>query len=303
MRNITLILSLLLIFLSSCGQTKEDNKKAFEFFNLVNKQIALGKPEQQKFIDKITSSLLAIKDNKTSAINTKELQSLFDQAKAINIERQSKLEKIAEIDKNINYKDVTMEYFKSYNGLYQIEMSRIILVFGERSEDRFDRIKDLLIPKLQIIKQKELSLKQAQKDFKTKYEETIETNSIRTNGDYEYVRLKDFTFKLVDITDGTKIELMSFSGGDFRNGEDKIYYKQFIGINKSNGDTVRILALSAIQNYDFQKALRIGTFKNILPNRSEMTTSDKEFIIFNKKQTKVEKGNYKTAFGVLEFDE
>ena len=303
MRITTLVFISLLVFLTSCGQTKLDSKKAFEFYAVINKQIALGRPDQQKFIDKLTSSLLAVKDNKDIVIDTKVLQTLFDLAKSKNYERQINLEKIAEFDNDINYKTLTMDYFKSFNGLYEVEIPKAILIFGEKSEDRFERLGSLLMPKLKMTKQKELLLKQGQKDFEEKYEEKIKSNTIRTNGDYDYVKLKDFPYKLIEIKDGTKIEVMSFSGGDFENGEDKICYKQFIGINKSNGDTVRILALAAIQNYDFEKAIRVGTFKNILPNRSEMTTSEKEFIIFNKNQSKVEKGNYKTAFGFLEFGE
>lgn len=301
MRITTLIIASLLIFLTSSGQTNKDRKKAFNFYSLINKQIDFGKPDQQKFIDKLTSSLLTVRDNKNAVIDTKELESLFNAAKTKNIERQRNLDKIVEFDNDLNFKGVVMEYFKSYNELYEDEVPKAILIYGEKSGDRFERIGNLLIEKLRIIKQNELALKQAQKDFKAKYEETAKFNSIRTNGEYEYVKLKDFIYKLTDIKDGTKIELMSFSGGGFENGEDRIYYKQFIGINKSNGDTVRILALAAMQNYDFKKAERIGTFKNILPNKSVMTASEKEFIIFNKNQANVENGNYKIAFGLLEF--
>ena len=270
---------------------------------MVNKQIAFGRQAQQNFIDKLTSSLLAVKDDKNAVIDTKELESLFRVAKTKNIERQSNLDKIAEFDNDINYKGVTMEYFKSYNTLYEDEIPKAISIFGEKSEDRFERIGNLLMPKLTITKQKELALKQAQKEFEAKYEETVKYNSIRTNGDYEYVKLKDFPYKLTDIKDGTEIELMSFSGGDVKNEKNKIYYKQFIGINKSNGDTVRILALAAMQDYDFEKAQRIGTFKNIRPGGNENATRGNEFIIFNKNQAKVENGNYKIAFGLLEFGE
>lgn len=302
MRITTLIFTSLLIFLSSCGQTNQDSKKAFEFYSLVNKQIALGRPEQQKFIDKLTSSLLTVKDNKKAVIDTKELQSLFDLAKTINFERQSNLEKISEFDTDLNYKSVTMEYFKSYNGFYQDEMPKAILVFGENSEDRFERLGKLLIPKLQITKQKELVLKQAQKDFEVKYEALSKSQPKRTGSDYEFVKLKDFKFSTTTLKDGAKIELLSFSGGDDLS-EENIYYKQFIGIDKTSGDTLRILALAQMQHYDFDKALRIGTYITDLPIRNQVTASDKEYIIFNTNQLKVEKGNYKTVFGILKFDE
>jgi hypothetical protein len=290
------------IFLSSCDQAVKDSKKAFEFYDLVNKQIALGIPKQQGFIDKLTSSLLTIRDNKNAVIDTKELQALFDLAKTTNEERQIDLEKISEFDTDLNYKSVTMDYFKSYNGLYQDEIPKAIKIFGEKSDDRFERVGNLLMPKLKITKQKELLLKQAQTDFKTKYETSSKSETRRTGSDYEFIKLKDFKFTTATINEGTKIELLSFSGGDDLS-EENIYYKQFIGIDKTNGDTLRILALAQMQQYDLGKALRIGTYTIDLRVRNQMTPSDKEYVIFNTNQADIEKGNYKTVFGILKFDE
>ncbi|MBS0646411.1 MAG: hypothetical protein JSR97_07440 [Verrucomicrobia bacterium] len=299
--TIALFISLL-IFLSSWGQTVKDSKKAFEFYDLVNKQIALGKPSQQEFIDKLTTSLLTIKENKNALIDTRELQTLFDFAKATNEERQKELEKISEFDTDLNYKGITMDYFKSYNGLYENEIPKAIKIFVEQSEDRFERVGNLLMPKLKITKQKELALKQAQNDFKAKYESLSKTEPKRTGSDYEFIKLKDFKFTATTIKEGTKLELLSYSGGDDLL-EENIYYKQFIGIDKTNGDTLRVLALAQMQHYNLNKALRIGTYTTDLPVRSQMTPSDKEYIIFNTNQADIEKGNYKTVFGILKFDE
>jgi len=279
----------------------KDSKKAFEFYDSVNKQIALGKPKQQEFIDKLTTSLLTIRENKNAIIDTKELQALFDLAKTTNEERQRNLEMISEFDTDLNYKGFVMDYFKSYNGLYQDEIPKAIKIFGEKSEDRFERVGNLLMPKLKLTKQKELALKQAQSDFKAKYEALNKSEPKRTGSDYEFVKLKDFKFTTTTIKEGTKIELLSYSGGDDLS-EENIYYKQFIGIDKNNGDTLRVLALAQMQNYDLDKALRIGTYSIDLEVRNQMTPSDKEYIIFNTNQADIEKGNYKTVFGILKFD-
>jgi hypothetical protein len=302
MRITTTLFFSVLIFLSSCAQTVKDSKKAFEFYDSVNKQIALGKPKQQEFIDKLTTSLLTIRENKNAIIDTKELQALFDLAKTTNEERQRNLEMISEFDTDLNYKEFVMDYFKSYNGLYQDEIPKAIKIFGEKSEDRFERVGNLLMPKLKLTKQKELALKQAQSDFKAKYEALNKSEPKRTGSDYEFVKLKDFKFTTATIKEGTKIELLSYSGGDDLS-EENIYYKQFIGIDKNNGDTLRVLALAQMQNYDLDKALRIGTYSIDLEVRNQMTPSDKEYIIFNTNQADIEKGNYKTVFGILKFDE
>jgi hypothetical protein len=57
----------------------------------------------------------------------------------------------------------------------------------------------------------------------------------------EYKPLKDFSYTPASITRGSEIELLAFSGGE-KSDENTIYYYQFIGIDKSSGDTVRIIS-------------------------------------------------------------
>ena len=171
MKIISLAVVLGLLVLASCGQITKDSTRAFEFYRLVNTQIAMGRADQQNFIDKFTSCLLEIRDYKNAVVDTAALQSLFQLAKLKNFERQSNLEKIVEFDTNINYKAAVMNYFKSYDGLYQIEIPQSILLFGEKREDRFERLNNLLFPKFKLVKEKELDLKKAQDTFERKYEE------------------------------------------------------------------------------------------------------------------------------------
>lgn len=302
MRNSILLTLSLFIFLCSCGQTKVDTKKAFDFYDAVNAQISLNRPAQQKFIDKLTIAILAVKENNNAAIDTKELLILLEYSKSKNIEREKNIEGLVEFDNDINFKSKTLDYVKAFNHAYQYEFPKIIEIFADNKDNRFERAKDLLFPKLQLIKGKELEMKSSQNNFKTKYEELRKSQPKRTGSEYEFVKLKDFKFSTTEIKTGTKIELLSFSGGDDL-AEDKIYYKQFIGINKSTGDTLRVLALAPIQQYDLDKAIRIGTYKTDLPMRKQMTASENEYIIFNRNLADIEKGNYKTVFGILEFDE
>ena len=169
MKIATSILIVTAIVLTSCTQTNKDSKKALEFYNLVNEQIGMGKPYQQKFIDKMTSSLQSIRDNENALIDTAELQSLFKLANMKNLERQSNLKSIIEFDTIINYKSAVINYFKSYNNFYQIEIPQSILVLAEKNNNRFKRIEALLVPKLKIIKGRELQFKELQEVFKKKY--------------------------------------------------------------------------------------------------------------------------------------
>lgn len=302
MRNSTSLTLLLLISFSSCGQTKADPKKAFEFYDAVNIQIALNKPTQQKFIDKMTMAILAVKENSAAAIDTKELLSLLKYSASKNLEREKNIENLVEVDDDINFKKKTLDYVKTFNDAYQNEFLVVIQIFADAKDNKFERAKDLLFSKLQLIKTKELEMKSSRITFKTKYEELSKSQPIRTGSDYEFVNLRDFKLSNTEIKEGTKIELLSFSGGDDL-PEDNIYYKQFIGVNNITGDTLRILALADIQRYDLDKALRIGTYTMDLPIRNQMKPSNNEYIIFNKNQEEIEKGNYKTVFGILKFDE
>lgn len=169
MKIILLAFALSLQVLTSCGQANKESKRALEFYSLVNNQIAMGRSDQQNFIDNLTSCLLKVRDNKNAVVDTAVLQSLFEVAKMKNLERQRNLEKIAEFDTIVNYKTVVMSYFKSYNELYKIEIPESILLFGGKSEDRFEKVSNLVLPKLKIVKEKELNLKKAQETFKSKY--------------------------------------------------------------------------------------------------------------------------------------
>ena len=170
MKTTSLAFFLPLLFLISCNQTSKESEKAFEFYNLVNTQIAMGKPDQQNFIDNLTSCLLKVKVNKNAIVDTADLQALFHLAKMKNYTRQSNLEKISEFDTDIDYKAKVMSYFKSYNGLYEIEIPESILLLGGQSEGRFESVSNLILPKLEIVKEKELKVKRAQEIFKRKYQ-------------------------------------------------------------------------------------------------------------------------------------
>ncbi len=291
-----------MLLLVSCKQYKADSKKAAEFYESVHQQMIANKEKQRQFVDKMAMTLLSLKDNPDIIIDTEELQSLLVASKEKNYEREKNIEKFEEIDKDIDLKQKTLDYIKVFNNAYRDEFPKTIHIFSEKSADRFERAKEILNLKLQLIKEKQVEMENAFEEFKEKYTENSQTYHKLTEPDFEFVKLKDFVFTPATISKGTKIELLSFSGGDDYSGET-IYYKQFIGIDKSTGDTLRILALAPMQDYDVDKASRIGTYTIDLPMRTQMTASENEYIIFNKNHADTEKGNFKTVFGILTFDE
>lgn len=302
MRNTILVTLLLVLFFGACKQSKVESRKALKFYDDVNTQILLNKAVQQKFIDQLTSAILAIKENKDTILDNKELLILLKDCESKNIIREKNIELLTEVDNSIDLKKNTLNYVRTFNDAYQNEFPKVIRIMAENREDRFERAKELLFPQLQLIKERETEMINAQNIFYSKYETVSISKPERTGSDYAFVKLKDFAFTTATLKEGASIELLSFSGGDDL-AENKVYYKQFIGIDQSTGDTLRILALAGMQQYDLDKAPRVGTYSTDLPIRNQLTPGDNEYIIFNTNQADIEQGNYKTVFGILKFEE
>jgi hypothetical protein len=93
---------------------------------------------------------------------------------------------------------------------------------------------------------------------------------------YKHQPLKEFQDTLVNLPSGTSIRILAYSGGDMGKETDELHYCQFIGINQTTGDTVRILTaainvekastdgksvLTPSTTYDFDKGVMDATFK------------------------------------------
>lgn len=302
MKISTPLVALLFLLLSSCKQSYVDTDKAYEFYETLTNQIAVNSPVQQEFIDKLNHAILKVKEKNDAIIDTKELTQLLEDSKSKNSENLRIVEGLVEFDEDLEFKGKTMEYLQAFSAAYQNEIPRVIHIFANAGENKYERAKDVLFPKLKVIKTKDRQMKKVQAAFKMKYEELANSQSTRRTGsDYEYVKVKDFQVDTTQMEDGAKIKLLSYSGGGSPDG-NLIYYKQFIGIQETTGDTLRILAFAGLQNYDLENPARIGTFRKHSLFENKVTGGENEYIIFNKNQTRIEKGNYKTVFGILEFD-
>ena len=69
---------------------------------------------------------------------------------------------------------------------------------------------------------------------------TTETKISNINTDFKYVPLAEFKYRPVDISPGTEVEILANLDGP-KNNRDTVFYYQFIVLNKTNGDTIRIL--------------------------------------------------------------
>jgi hypothetical protein len=159
-------------------------------------------------------------------------------------------------------------------------------------------------------------------------------------GRFAIVPLKDFKYAPAMLTSGTEIRILAFSG-DNENTKEAVYYSQFIGIEKTSGDTLRILTafISVDPNgsssntlfttpvlFDGNKGVLDATFQ--IPNSNQQmilrmdlpgggdakdigkkitaslqdTIAKKEYVIVQK-DIALFTGHYKTAIGILNFKE
>jgi len=155
--------------------------------------------------------------------------------------------------------------------------------------------------------------------------------------DYKTIPLKEYKYTPAAINSGTEINILGFSGG-LTNGNGSIYYSQFVGTEKTTGDTVRILAawiavpsenggaptFTSASLYDGQKGVRDASF--LIPDENQrmiinmaagLSGGDDDTAKINKAindtavaknenvilpdEVPLFKGNYKTAVGVMNF--
>jgi hypothetical protein len=146
--------------------------------------------------------------------------------------------------------------------------------------------------------------------------------------------LNEIPFQISELEKGTTLKLIAFSGGN-QTDKEHTYYHQFITINQSTGDTIRVLApLISVgeQNtyttpleYNHDKGIETARFEakdssfdfkiNAFAGADNLTTDPGAFDKLQKKSDAAELvvmvrgvplfGNthYKTVIGVLHFDE
>jgi len=298
MKYLNILFVAFVFICASCSKAKVNSDKSFPFFDSLTTALKFNKTEQQLFINALTDALVKLKNDENADIDVSGLEAMLEKIRPENIKREKNIEAITEFDNDIHFKAKALDYVNTFNRAYEIEIPTIIAILKEKSGNRFTRVQQILMPILSTMKQKEILLTTAEEDFRNRYESK---GYWRTGNDYEYMSLKNYKYETTEIFDGTQIKLISYSGGKDLN-DGKVYYSQFIGIHTVTGDTVRILALSALQQFDPEKSgTSSGIYKADISVRPQMIANDNEFIIFNKNNS-LEKQNYKTTFGLLNFN-
>jgi hypothetical protein len=155
--------------------------------------------------------------------------------------------------------------------------------------------------------------------------------------DFSIVPMAEYKFEPSGIKPGSPVSILAFSGGK-GSKDKKLFYSQFIVVDRSTGDTTRILAAmisvdsvpgsvseryTPADEFDGKKGVLDASFEapgdhnqemlNVVANMPEGedarnlaanindTTGQKEYVIINKNADIFLSRKYKTAKGILRF--
>lgn len=158
------------IFLASCQPPKVTTARAIAFYDSINHEINLARPSTQRFIDNTTETLSKIKNDKYIKVNTAELKVQLESVKAKNIATLKFMEKITEVDTDINYKKKTVNYIKILDTLLNNEFKACLIVIEQNQDNRFEDCENILRPRLMQLKSALLDYAETKIEFKNKYQ-------------------------------------------------------------------------------------------------------------------------------------
>jgi hypothetical protein len=152
----------------------------------------------------------------------------------------------------------------------------------------------------------------------------------------EYTALRDFTYSPSDLSPGTALRIIGYSGGKYLQSRDSVYLYEFLCIDRQKNDTIRVFSsLISVDNSDQpapayttphmfsgEKNIYDAVFEVIDPQKEKMfltisgtndpksidaTTLDqpagdfKRFVVLNKSLPLMLEPRFKAAFGCLHF--
>ena len=127
--------------------------------------------------------------------------------------------------------------------------------------------------------------------------------------DFSFQKFEDYKFREANISAGTRVKILSFSGGPVCTPEATYYY-QYIGIVEGTQDTIRVL--SPCQKIPEGEPPTEGSFSpwentskiinDVMEKNGEKGfESQNKSIVFNKKNKELEGKDFKTAIGSLSY--
>lgn len=169
MRNSTYIILLLIIVNNSCKNDNRNITSARSFYDLIQKEYSLDRAIQKPVLDSLAKIAIFMKNNPDAKIDTISFKKYIENAKLKNIQTISKIEKINEIDEKINYKSKVIAHLMSINSFYDDELQEFIKILNQDNKEKYIQAAKIIMPKLKLIKQKEIEYITTKNIFKSKY--------------------------------------------------------------------------------------------------------------------------------------
>jgi hypothetical protein len=169
MRNSIYIILLIFIISNSCRNDNRNITTARSFYDSIQKEYSLDRAIQQPVLDSLAKIAVFMKNNPNAKIDTVSFKKYIENAKLNSIQTISKIEKINEIDEKINYKSKVLAHLMSINSFYNNELPEFIKMLNQDNKEKYIQAAKFIMPKLKLIKQKEIEYITAKDIFNSKY--------------------------------------------------------------------------------------------------------------------------------------
>lgn len=169
MRNFKFKLLLLIVVGNSCQNNRQDITSARSFYDSIQKEYSLNWAIQQPVIDSLVKVGIDMKNDPSAKIDSITFKEYIENSKLKNQETISKIGKINEVDEEISLKSKVLEHLLSISYFYDNGIPEFIKILNQDNKEKYKEAATLLLPKLKVLKEKELEYASAKNIFNSKY--------------------------------------------------------------------------------------------------------------------------------------
>jgi tetratricopeptide (TPR) repeat protein len=146
-----------------------DISKASALYDSVISWYRPNKVVQQKVIDNLVLTIQGIKNDNKSIVDSKSLRSIADDAILSNTFLLDRLNSIQEVDSTINLKKKLIDYVNLFQDVMINKMPTLLVILGERYQNRVAKTRTLLEPTFILIKKNGIEFHDAEQALMDKY--------------------------------------------------------------------------------------------------------------------------------------
>jgi hypothetical protein len=159
-------------FIFSCNSTDPDYVKRKDIagsFVTAHRAFVATNPAQDSFFTMFTTTVDNLKENRTAAIDTKELERLLPLAKEANAKRKQLVNETVAEDSTILYHNKANELINRVDSFYQ-KFPALIQLLQTTNEDRYDEYLKLMTDPLMRMRRAQEKYQEASDSMTRKYD-------------------------------------------------------------------------------------------------------------------------------------